>query len=383
MAAAGDYAGASTMLEGALQGLRGQGTETESRACGNLGSLYAALGRRFEAILLWRRGQAIAEALDLGPLAAKHRANLCGGYAALELWSTLRAAWQESAARIEELPAEERSGARDLYLWPRVYLALHDGDVEAAHELSQAFHEAYASWRDPTTRGLAAVMRADILAARGLPERALDVLAAAEVIQDLPLLDRIYVAYQTVNHLEQGGRSAEARDRASAVLDWVEAVHAESGPGDLSISMTADLGRLLAADPERTVAAKRAFDLAGTGVLARIAELDEVARRLPELCELPAHDAAWIAELRVTYQREQRDLITHVTELLADRRNAPELFFESDVADDAFLRICAWCSRVGMRNGRWLPIAHYLPSGYGAPVSHGICRDCRNAAMDT
>ncbi len=381
MAVAGDYAGAASMLERALPVLRGQQSETESRVCGNLGSIYASVGRRFEGILLWRRGLNIADALDLRLLGVRHCANLCGGYAALELWEVLRAQWQQSEERIEALPEEERAGARDLFLWPRVYLALQDGDAVLARELSRAFHAAYGERRDPTSRALAAVMRADIMAAHGEPDRALEILAAAEVIQDLPLLDRIYVACQTVEHLKDADRLADARARARQVLAWLDDPSAELEPGDLGIHLALDLGRLLAGDPAQAEAAQRAFDLAAESVLARIASLDEAARRMPELCELPPGDFAWIADLRVLYQRHQADLVESVTRLLGDPQNAPELFLGSDDPADAYLRICAWCSRVGTRNGRWLPLAHYLPTSRAAPVSHGICRECRHAAM--
>ncbi len=368
------------MLEEALRLLRGVGTEIESRVCGNLGSLYAVQGRRFEAILLWRRGQEISEALGLRLLTARHGANLCGSYAALDLWSVLREALQAFADRIESFPPEEQEGARELFLWPRVYLALHDQDLAAAETLVADFQRIHGDAEDPRTRSLSAAMRADLLAASGDREGAFEVLREAEAGPDLSLMDRVYVAYQSFHHLKEAGRLDEARQRAADLLEPMEALVHETGAGDLSITLTADLAGVLAGDPAYAEAARRALDLAGTGVLRCIAELDAAARRMPELCALPAHDVAWIAELRVAYQREQQALIQRVTELTDDPRGAPLLFHETGPREDGYIRICAWCSRVAVTNGRWLPIAHFLPGGYGAPVSHGICRDCRAVA---
>jgi hypothetical protein len=40
-----------------------------------------------------------------------------------------------------------------------------------------------------------------------------------------------------------------------------------------------------------------------------------------------------------------------------------------------FLRICAWCRRIGSKGG-WIQLEEFMDAKYHVRTSHGICEDC-------
>jgi hypothetical protein len=42
---------------------------------------------------------------------------------------------------------------------------------------------------------------------------------------------------------------------------------------------------------------------------------------------------------------------------------------------EGFLRICAWCRKIG-RDNEWLLLEQYLSKGFEVRTSHGICPEC-------
>jgi hypothetical protein len=50
---------------------------------------------------------------------------------------------------------------------------------------------------------------------------------------------------------------------------------------------------------------------------------------------------------------------------------------------EGFLRICAWCRKVGYKD-RWLPLEEYFIQGFRVGTTHGICPECfKKAEEDT
>ena len=46
-----------------------------------------------------------------------------------------------------------------------------------------------------------------------------------------------------------------------------------------------------------------------------------------------------------------------------------------------FLRVCAWCRKVG-HDDEWLTMEEYFGSRFGTATSHGICPECAKAAVE-
>ena len=42
---------------------------------------------------------------------------------------------------------------------------------------------------------------------------------------------------------------------------------------------------------------------------------------------------------------------------------------------EKYLRVCAWCHRVGMKS-EWLPWEEFMTRKFETRMSHGICQDC-------
>jgi hypothetical protein len=50
---------------------------------------------------------------------------------------------------------------------------------------------------------------------------------------------------------------------------------------------------------------------------------------------------------------------------------------------EGFLKICAWCRKVGYKD-RWLPLEAYFAEGFHVATTHGICPECfKKAEEDT
>ena len=43
---------------------------------------------------------------------------------------------------------------------------------------------------------------------------------------------------------------------------------------------------------------------------------------------------------------------------------------------EGYLRLCAWCRRLGDEDGAWLPTEEYFAKHLDAKTTHGICPDC-------
>ncbi|HMJ90285.1 MAG TPA: hypothetical protein VK530_10735 [Candidatus Acidoferrum sp.] len=51
---------------------------------------------------------------------------------------------------------------------------------------------------------------------------------------------------------------------------------------------------------------------------------------------------------------------------------------------EKFLRVCAWCRRVGA-DGRWVQVEEFLSANFETHTSHGMCEDCwqkQHAALE-
>ncbi len=170
-------------------------------------------------------------------------------------------------------------------------------------------------------------------------------------------------------------RLDEARDTTRRMLDVVETRGEEFGTGSalLWASRAIEVATVHAPDP---ALARRAFDAAGRTILRRIEEVDRVMRLLPELSTSEPEDRAFLIASRARFQQEQTRLLDGIAEFFRAHLDAvADLLPRFDVSE-AFVSVCAWCRRVALPNGTWLPVGHYLPLQGPLRLTHGICPDC-------
>lgn len=372
---AGRYEEAEAVLRRALEAVRGSDAPAECRACGNLGVLFALQERRFEAILLFRRGLAVGRALGHVRLQALHLSNLASEFAGLDLWSHV----EEALAEIDRLAADERPSQRaalsKLVLWPRAWMAIQGGDLAEARALAEAYREFLADREDPLARVTTLALEVTLLCREGKAGEALVHIDGWR--GEVPTLDAAYVHSLRLECLVALGRDEEARGEARCLLAGFESGGTRPGSGDLDIEIAMDVARCLAADPDRASLARRAYDVAAAATLSRIAELNALVETVPELATLSAADDEWIKDLEEHYRDEQGTLLEHVAALLRRDRDTDAAFLYTGGHDRSLVRLCAWCKRVSTREGNWLPLAHYIPTDPEILVTHGICTECR------
>ena len=377
LAVAGRFEEAEEALRECLRTVRGRGDGNESAACGSLGSLYGVMGRHFEAILLYRRGLAIGNDLSDHGLQVKHLSNIAAIFVALTLWEQAAHALAEFEIAVSALPGEEQEAAQDLAIWPHANLAIHLGQVDRAKGLIARFKQVNEGRDDALFVVTTATLEADLLRQEGDPEAALEVLDSVPAIDASAPLEGVYIRAVRMDILERLGRHDEAAAEALRLLDALQVDAPRAGVGELSIDLAMDAGACLARSPSHPFEAQRAYDLAASITLQRIRELDVCARAVPELSTLPDDDRAWISELRTLYRKQQQELLAHVADLLKEARGDEAAFLHAGGPDGSLVRICAWCSRVGTREGSWLPLAHYIPADQDIMVTHCICPECR------
>ncbi len=371
----GRYDEAEALLRDALVLGRGTGTAAECRACGNLGTVFALQERRFEAILLFRRGLAVARALGHARFQALHLSNLATAFVGLDLSSHV----QDTLDDLDRLAAGEAPEARasllDLALWPRAWRAIGDGDLVEARSLAAAYRAFLADREDPLARVTVLALEVTLLRKEG---RAGEALALVDGwVGDAPTLKRTYVRILRLGCLQALERHEAARAEAPRLLAGFESGGARPGFGELDIEMATDVAQCLARDPASAGLARRAYDVAAAVTLCRIAELDALTRNVPELASLDDDDRAWIRDLEAHYRQEQGTLLEHVAALLRSGREDDAAFLYTGGHDRSLVRLCAWCKRVSTRKGHWLPLAHYIPVDPEVLVTHGICAECR------
>lgn len=371
----GRYEESEACLREALELVRGTGLPAECRACGNLGVLYALQERRLEAILLFRCGLAVARDLDHAQLQALHLSNLASEFAGLDLWSHVQTALDEIDRLAAALPLEQADALRVLVLWPRAWMAIERGELAEARVLEKAYRAFLADRKDALARVTTLGLEVTLLCKEG---RATEALARVDGWGgDGATLDDAYVHSLRLECLEASGRHEEARAEARCLLAVFESGGTPPGSGDLDIEIAMDVARCLGRDPATAPLARRAYDVAAAVTLARIAELDALTWKVPELASLSDDDREWIQELEAHYRAEQGALLEHVAALLRSGRDDDAAFLYTGGHDRSLVRLCAWCKRVSTRKGHWLPLAHYIPSDPELLVTHGICATCR------
>lgn len=353
----------------------------ELYAWAGLSTLYARMGRDFEALVLLR--QMTDRTLAMGDLerSAGTLVNYCSVLKGLRPHADPRPALAELEDLLARLPADAAAMAREDVEQVRVAVFTEDGAFDAAEAAALRFEQATSLdtrvWRKTVT---ALQMRAYIAAGRGEIGQALGLLDRAEAAGATCPGLACHLIVQRLTTTLGGGADDAVRREAWRALDLLR-LHATtpalaSARIALGRATTAALDRLGVPDAGEW---SEAQDLMASAILDRIVQLDGATRALPDLGMVGAPAAALLATLRRAFRREQAEALRRVADRLRDRRDLPEVLAAS--YERGWVRLCAWCERVAPSEGVWLPVGHYVPHDGGVRLTHTICSSCA-AAME-
>ncbi|MEM7167306.1 MAG: hypothetical protein AAF581_17730 [Planctomycetota bacterium] len=349
----------------------------------NLALAYSAHGRTFEAHVLL--GMAIRRAAELeawGPLAFAHlrRANT-----RLKLDDPDGAA--EEVARATKLSSgitTERS--RHLIattaLAAQIRIHRYRDDLQAAWTAVQSQLEAFAEYPPARPIVLAGAHSVRIQIECALQPQNRNELIAE--LSDLPNRFQLDEAWHVDFQIDADQLlldHALAEDNKPLAMQTAErllAVYRNRPCDDELIHYARALGRSFA-KLDCVDHARDAYDLAATAALARLIQLHRAAKELPELAEATAADWELLNAHRQRLVARQSRLYEAIVELWQPGNPA----FDLVVGDDELLRVCAWCKRVHGVDGTWTPVTQFFPDMADLSATHGICTDCRSAALET
>lgn len=368
---------AETVLREALRLTRGRDDASEARACGNLGTFYGIHGRNFEALLLYRRALAIDRAREDWRLVVLHLANLATIYTELDLHARLQSLIQgmdDALVRLgEEDPRHRPTWERTLFA--RFEAALWLGDREGARALLPDLRRATKD-EEPRIAAQVDLMEARLRRLEDDPAGALAAVEHGLAVADLPSSVQLDLLVERVRAAERLRDETAVRRMAEEAVNRLAAAGGDSHLVEIAITA----GSRLAAALERVGGSaehvRRAYDLAASATLERIRQLDACLRDLPELSTTTAEDHAWFAELREQFAKDQEALLRRVAPVLEAARAAGDSPLHPANDTDGLIRLCAWCCTVKTREGRWLPVAHFIPSEPNVRVTHSICPPC-------
>jgi len=369
---------AETVLKEALRLSRGLGTAAESRACGNLGTLYGIHGRNFEALLLYRRALAIDREREDWRLVVLHLANIAAIYVQLDLHARATDAIDELDATLPHIADDPtaRQRAEDSALWVKVESAPWLGGVTNARTLLSRIREISRNDDDPRVHATVRRLDAALHREAGNHEAALGLLDEALRIEDLDPSTRLDLLLERVQALEALDRPDEARSVAIHALEGLESVAGNAQLAADSVQAGAWLAAWFEHGDDASAYAHRAYDLAASATMERIRQLDAALGDLPELSSATTEDHTWFAELRDHYAHEQRALLERVVTVLEEARRQGRSPLHAVDGDDGLIRLCAWCCTVRTAEGHWIPVAHFIPSEPRVRVTHSICPAC-------
>ncbi len=373
-AQAGRLSEAEEAFREALAATRGTGTAEEARACGNLASLFGVLGRRYEALLLYRRAKAIDDRLGARERVVQHLANMCAVYMTLRVWAFAGDALDDLDASVADDP-KLAVEARRRTLWQRAYLALIGGNVEAARALHEELVPIYQGRTDPGVTMTLAEFECDLLLAEGEPADALEVIQAVRPTWEGAGPDVAKLLARRLQCLMALGRIEEHSALAHELPVRLPELMQGDPVSEFFVESTTDLARHLAPYEDLREEARMLYAASATAEIRRIHALENRLDDLPELAASQREDRTLLRAMKRAYATRQRELGAAVVALIRrEGRSLAEFLFGEDAAAQVIL--CAWCGRVSSGAGRWFPSAIDAAAVSDELVTHGICRDC-------
>ncbi|MEZ6007273.1 MAG: hypothetical protein R3F05_05820 [Planctomycetota bacterium] len=369
----GDLAEAEQLFSDALDASRSRADLDELAALCSLITLYGRTGRLFEALVLARHlaSRAEVEGDVVGVLFAQ--AAICNVLGDLRRYEALERELTTLDHLLAAGGARVHDGARREFLSLAIGSATRAGDALKARSLWLTYSRLAAGDdpRDPVDTWVLAMHDAALSTMEGQPGRALEILEALGARGGDLGTRRIEALRPRVRALLALGRADEALEAAEEGLAMLRRIRDEPELSANRILRAGWIARLYE-EHGRPDRAREIHMLVAEAIMLRIVQLEAAMRRLPEL-GLPM-DESELTGFRQDYLRDQRDVLTHVAELV---REQPALrqHFAREHADGTIV-VCAWCERVRPEGTTWLPIGQFVPRHAGLKLTHSICPPC-------
>ena len=371
------YPEADVRLRALLGRVRGSDPAAEFDACAALARVYFAEGREFEALVLSRRCVDLA-ANDPDPWSsAIALARIAGAYLALDDLDRLALAQARLEVAIRRVPADRAWMLRRTLEGQCVEVALRRGDMAAARSSLAAMRAA-----SPVRAGVPGDSRWDgyleaLIAFRsGNPREARRIAEGLRPPAGSPYRSLAVEMLSARCALAIEGPAAGAV-AAREVLEGLSSSWPIAEGTGTAIRLAAELAAFFREECRSPADARRAYDLAGTAVVRRMAEIDRCVAELPELSATSDDDQELLASFRLRFVEKQHTLLKEVAQVLVQAFRAGEGPLAEIPGPDGFVAVCAWCRRARWGAGRWLPIGHLMPgSDARLQLTHGICPEC-------
>jgi hypothetical protein len=367
------------LLRTALRESRGTASPTEAAACVEYAALCAGQGAMAEALLLVHRAQRALG--DGGSPSGRARAEvtLCGVLRTMGRFREFAEACLRAEDRVAALPPGPASTLERVLLLHRADVASETGDTDAALDLCSRL-EQHSSGKAHEQRWFAA-FRANVRLREERHEDALELVTLARSLADGPDPLDLFLDAVELRAAARAGRIEDARSRGPDLLDRLEQRRG-GATNATQILLTSDLARTFespCADPDLT---RRALNLATGAAARRLVELERAARDIQRLDFMVPEDVMLLAPIRAAFDDGLRGLVQTAASALervgaAAGRPAEWLF-----APRGLVRLCPWCSRVGIPEFAWVPLERYLEQATQVDLTHAVCHDCFDRLQD-
>ncbi len=119
--------------------------------------------------------------------------------------------------------------------------------------------------------------------------------------------------------------------------------------------------------------------------------LFEKIRGTDRTCDIPFRcDAPTLRRfMRLIVSSDEQHNIHFTSVLIREEpRDHQGLLVPAEDADEVMVKMCSWCKRVALPEGRWLEVEEAMISlrifetSTHPVVTHGLCQDCRDSMLD-
>ena len=376
----GDAIGALDLNRRALRTLWGTGARSERVACANLAAASVSERRTYEALVFAHRGLALAASGGrlTSPLiqsAMLSRLAACGQAGAWEKYDSLEEA-------VGSLVAGAPDMLRHAYHGICTDAALDRGRIAHARKHhARALEFATDLTAGYTDGRCCAVAEARLLLREGRP---LDALRAARRSRDLveadDRLDTVARIVELIARERAASESVKPADVAAVLADLRGPLR-RSLAANVRSESCVELAALATRLGDRALAAD-AYDLAGTALIERMAEIEAFRQQFPELHDSDPDVVSTLASHRDRHLAAHTQLMSRVARLFAGDEQAVRTFVAAGTARQSMLRVCAWCRRAWGPEGSLVELPnHPLPRHDDVSVSHGMCTDCHDGEI--
>src|SRR5205085_2718704 len=117
----------------------------------------------------------------------------------------------------------------------------------------------------------------------------------------------------------------------------------------------------LDARDELAAYAGRAYDLAASAAIERLAEVDRFLFAHPDVASPRPEDLAIFSDYRRRKSGEHEEIRAAVSRWLLAEARAGRRHVDAIAPDSDFVVVCSWCNALRTRQGSWIPLLDFLP----------------------